>query len=259
VSKLKVENLVASYGRTEVLHGVSFEVAENEIVALIGPNGAGKSTLLNSVAGLHRGRGEISLDGARVESASPRSRVRHGLVLAPEGRQVFGSLTVKDNLMLGAYSRGRARQLDTMSEVLELFPRLAERSTQVAGTLSGGEQQMLAIGRALMSRPEVLLLDEPSLGLAPQITATIMDKLRTLRAGGLTIVLVEQNAKAALRLADRAYLLETGTVRLSGDADALANDPAVLASYLGAPAGAEQMTTASASPSGDSTNSTKGA
>jgi branched-chain amino acid transport system ATP-binding protein len=237
VSKLKVEDLRAAYGRTEVLHQVSFDVAEHEIVALIGPNGAGKSTLLNTVAGVHRARsGRIILDGAEITSSSPAQRVRGGLVLTPEGRQVFTALTVADNLRLGAYTRRHDLTGEDLAEVYTLFPRLEERAGQLAGTLSGGEQQMLAIGRALMSRPSVLLLDEPSLGLAPQITTLIMDTLRRLRESrGLTIVLVEQNARAALRLADRAYLLETGEVRMTGVAVDMMSDPAVLASYLGGP------------------------
>jgi branched-chain amino acid transport system ATP-binding protein len=235
MSALEVQDLHFAYGKVRVLHGISIDVEEGEIVALIGANGAGKSTLLNVVAGGLRARsGQVSLNGGVITRQTQRARVRSGLTLVPEGRQVFSSLTVEENLTLGAYSRRRSSDVDAeRQKVYTLFPRLEERSGQLAGTLSGGEQQMLAIGRALMARPSVLLLDEPSLGLAPKVVQLIMDTLARLRDDGLTIVLVEQNAKAALRLADRAYLLETGTVRMSGPADEMVDDPQVVATYLG--------------------------
>ena len=235
MSVIEAKDLRFAYGPVEVLHGISLRVDEGEIVSVIGPNGAGKTTLLNVLGGVHRAAsGTITLFGQDVTRASQSSVVRRGLALVPEGRQVFASMTVDDNLTLGAYARRRtvnaAKQRDL---VFELFPRLAERRGQLAGTLSGGEQQMLAIGRALMSDPQVLLLDEPSLGLAPQFVSLIMRTIGQLRDMGRTIVLVEQNAKAALRLADRGYLLETGTVYTEGPAHELSKDPRVLAVYLG--------------------------
>jgi branched-chain amino acid transport system ATP-binding protein len=235
MSALNVKDLHFAYGKVRVLHGISIDVQQGEIVALIGANGAGKSTLLNLVAGGLRARsGEVGLNGNVITRQTQRARVRNGLTLVPEGRQVFSSLTVEENLTLGAYSCRRSADVGAERlKVYTLFPRLEERSGQLAGTLSGGEQQMLAIGRALMARPSVLLLDEPSLGLAPKVVQLIMETLARLRDDGLTIVLVEQNAKAALRLADRAYLLETGTVRMSGPADEMVDDPQVVATYLG--------------------------
>ena len=232
---IEVSGLRFAYGPVQVLHGVDLVVEEGEIVCVIGPNGAGKTTLLNVLGGAHRARGgSVRLRGDDVTRASQRSLVRRGLTLVPEGRQVFASMTVDDNLALGAYARRRAVDGDRQRDlVFELFPRLAERRAQLAGTLSGGEQQMLAIGRALMSDPSVLLLDEPSLGLAPQFVSLIMRTVARLRDSGRTIVLVEQNAKAALRLADRAYLLETGAMRADGPAAAMARDPRVVAAYLG--------------------------
>ena len=233
---LRVSNLRFSYGRTEVLHGVSLHADEGEIVTIIGPNGAGKSTLLNVVARSHRLRsGEVSLGATDTAAFSQAAVVKHGCVLVPEGRQVFSSLTVRDNLVLGGFTDRRANRKKLMEDVFTVFPRLEERSAQLAGTLSGGEQQMLAIGRAIMSQPTVMLLDEPSLGLAPQMTARIMAVLGELRErNGLTIVLVEQNAHAALELADRGYLLSGGEVVLEGTAEKLRADKTIQHVYLGA-------------------------
>ena len=230
---LEVRNLALSYGRIRALQGVSLSVRPGEIVTLVGPNGAGKSSLLRTIAGLERPeRGEVHYQGQRIDGRPVEALVRAGMVLVPEGRATLRHLTVRENLVLGAYVRrddGIAADLD---RVLQRFPRLAERLGQKAGTLSGGEQQMLAIGRALMARPRLLLLDEPSLGLAPLIVRSIFATVGELRDEGVTILLVEQNAKQALQLADRAYVLETGSVVLEGT-DLLA-DERVRAAYLGA-------------------------
>jgi branched-chain amino acid transport system ATP-binding protein len=235
MSTLEVQNMRFAYGLVEVLHGVSFAVDEGEILALIGPNGAGKSTLLNVISGAFSPtHGEVRLDGEDVTGRSQARLVKQGVILVPEGRQVFDALSVEDNLDLGAFSR--RRESDFASErqrVFELFPRLEDRRAQKAGTLSGGEQQMLAIGRALMARPRLMLLDEPSLGLAPQLVTLIMDTIRQLRDDGITVLLVEQNARAALKLADRACLLDTGEIRAQGTAAELAQDERVLSVYLG--------------------------
>lgn len=233
---LQISNLSFAYGRTQVLDDVSIEAHDGEIVTIIGPNGAGKSTLLNVVARSHRLRkGTISIGGRDTAALSQAAVVRRGCVLVPEGRQVFSSLSVHENLQLGGYTNhrsGKAKEL--MDHVYSIFPRLKERSSQRAGTLSGGEQQMLAIGRAIMSEPSVMLLDEPSLGLAPQMTARIMAVLGDLREwNGLTILLVEQNAHAALDLADRGYLLSGGRVVLEGSSEALRNDKIIQQVYLG--------------------------
>lgn len=234
---LEVSNVSYSYGRAQVLYDVSFAAAEGEIVTIIGPNGAGKSTLLNVVARSHKlRRGNIGMAGHGTERLSQAGVVKLGCVLVPEGRQVFSSLTVHDNLVLGGYvSRRAGTAKATIERVFDIFPRLSERSNQLAGTLSGGEQQMLAIGRAMLSRPKVMLLDEPSLGLAPQMTARIMEVLGELRReSGLTIVLVEQNAHAALGLADRGYLMSGGRVLTSGTSAELKADRMVQQVYLGA-------------------------
>ncbi|GAA3704589.1 ABC transporter ATP-binding protein [Arthrobacter ginkgonis] len=236
---LEVANLDYSYGRAQVLFDVSFDADEGEIVTIIGPNGAGKSTLLNVVARSHRlRRGTIRIGGQATDRLSQAGVVKIGCVLVPEGRQVFSSLTVRDNLVLGGYvTRRDGAAKATVERVFDIFPRLAERSDQLAGTLSGGEQQMLAIGRAMLSRPKVMLLDEPSLGLAPQMTARIMDVLGELRReSGLTIVLVEQNAHAALGLADRGYLMSGGRMLASGTSAELKADKIVQQVYLGASA-----------------------
>lgn len=231
---LEIHDLCAGYGHARVLHGVDLRVDEGEIVTVIGPNGAGKTTLLKIIARTIRRRtGTILLEGKDTARLSQAELVRRGCVLVPEGRQVFAPLSVLDNLRLGGYVHRRTSTAAELDRVYELFPRLAERASQPAGTLSGGEQQMLAIGRALMSRPRVMLLDEPSLGLAPQLVARIMATLTDLRSAGLTILLVEQNAHAALRLADRGYVLHTGRVQTEGPAAALVDDPTVRHVYLG--------------------------
>jgi branched-chain amino acid transport system ATP-binding protein len=235
---LEVENLSFSFGRAKVLDNVSMHVDAGEIVTLIGPNGAGKSTLLNVVCrALRLRQGTVRLDGHDTGSLSQEQVVRRGCLLVPEGRQVFGALSVEDNLLLGRFVRRRKDGLKTEQQrVYDLFPRLHERLRQPAGTLSGGEQQMLAIGRALMGKPTVMLLDEPSLGLSPQLVFHIMRALSRLRDEGLTILLVEQNAYAALELADRGYLLQTGTILAAGTSEELASNPAVRHVYLGAAA-----------------------
>ncbi len=230
---LQVADLGVRYGRMQALRGVSVVVEPREVVALIGPNGAGKSTLLRAVAGVLRpAAGTIRFEGERIDGRPPEELVRKGIVLVPEGRGILKHLTVRENLLLGAWVRGAGPEVRRdLAAVLERFPRLRERLGQKAGTLSGGEQQMLALGRALMARPRLLLLDEPSLGLAPLVTAAIFDAVRELRRQGLTVLLVEQNANQALQLADRAYVLETGAVVLEG-ADLLA-DERVREAYLG--------------------------
>ncbi|BCX05844.1 MAG: ABC transporter ATP-binding protein [Candidatus Roseilinea sp.] len=232
---LSVQDLHVYYGRIHALKGISLQVSAGEIVALIGSNGAGKTTTLTTLSGLLRPReGRILFEGHDLTHLPAHQIVRLGVVHCPEGRQVFARLSVIENLRLAAAHRadrdGVARDLE---RVYALFPILAERRGQYAGTLSGGEQQMLAIGRALMSRPRLLLLDEPSLGLAPMVVETIFRVIEALRRDGVTILLVEQNAYQALRLADRAYVMETGYIKASGPARALADDPAVKAAYLG--------------------------
>ncbi len=235
---LEVSGLSYSYGSVKVLNSVDFHVDEGEIVTLIGPNGAGKTTLLNVMArSLRLREGKVLLRGEDTSRCSQADMVRRGLLLVPEGRQVFAALSVEDNLLLGRYVRRReGRAAADLDRVYQLFPRLRERSRQLAGTLSGGEQQMLAIGRAMMGAPRVMLLDEPSLGLSPQMVERIMDALSQLRDQKVTIVLVEQNAFAALRLADRGYLLQAGRVVSSGRSEKMADDPTVRHVYLGAAA-----------------------
>jgi branched-chain amino acid transport system ATP-binding protein len=231
---LSVENLSAGYGKAEVLHGVTLSVAENQIVAIVGPNGAGKSTLMLAVMGLLPRAGRVSFAGQTAGDAG--WMVARGVVLVPETRALFTDMSVEDNLQLGAFARWRqgARDLQAaMAEVFEIFPRLAERRRQAAGTLSGGERQMLALGRALMGRPKLLLLDEPSLGLAPKIVADIFRVIATLRERGIAVLLVEQNARAALQMASYGYVLEMGRVALHGPCDTLANDARVIETYLG--------------------------
>lgn len=231
---LRIEGLHAGYDDLEVLHGIDLEVREGEVVALIGANGAGKTTTLKAISGLVRViSGSIVFDGEQIGGRPPRSMVRQGLVQVPEGRKLFPDLTVGENLSLGAYRRGRSSSSQTTNEVLGLFPRLAERLTQRAGTLSGGEQQMLAIGRALMSRPRLLMLDEPSLGLAPMLVADIFAVVADLRSRGITVMLVEQNAVHALQLSDRGYVLENGRVVLEGTGKELLGDDRVRSAYLG--------------------------
>ncbi len=234
---LKVTDLRAGYGRAEVLHGLSLDAAKGSVVTVIGPNGAGKSTLLNTLMGMLPAKGSIEFDGASITDLTLEERVMLGIALVPEKRELFSSMSVQDNLVLGAYRQVRLRNAgwrDRLDDVYTLFPRLQERRNQEAGTLSGGERQMLAVGRALMSRPSLLMLDEPSLGLAPLIVKEIFSIIETLRQTGVTIVLVEQNARAALAVADRGFVLEMGEIGLQGPADELARDPRVIDTYLGA-------------------------
>lgn len=231
---LKVEDLVVSYGSIQALKGISFQVNEGEIVSLIGANGAGKTTTMNTIAGLKGPQGgAIRLEGREITRVPPQNRVKAGVVLSPEGRQVFPGFSVRDNLMMGGYIYRHRENLEEIEKVYERFPRLKERENQPAGTLSGGEQQMLAVARALMSRPRLLMLDEPSMGLAPLIVREIFALIQGIRSTGITVLLVEQNARAALKIADRAYVLETGRVALSGDGKELLRSPAVQKAYLG--------------------------
>jgi branched-chain amino acid transport system ATP-binding protein len=235
---LKIRNLQTFYGRIRVLDNVSLSVKPGEIVTLIGANGAGKSTMLNCISSLIPCReGEIVFQGQRINGRQPEEVVRLGICQVPEGRQIFQPLTVRENMELGAYLRYGRRERGSIEQdlnmVFSLFPVLSERSNQVSGTLSGGEQQMLAIGRALMSRPKLLLLDEPSMGLAPKVVVDIFHTISRLRHEGLTILIVEQNARAALKIADRGYVLETGRIILQGSATELLEDPDVKRAYLG--------------------------
>jgi len=233
---LKIDDLKVAYGAVEALKGVSLEVRAGEVVVLIGGNGAGKSTLIRSVAGLVRCKsGSIVFDGWPCTGLRPHDAARMGIGHSPEGRLVFGDQSVRDNLVLGAFSRddphGVAEDIETS---FRMFPRLRQRQHQLAGTLSGGEQQMLAIARALMCRPRLLLLDEPSLGLAPLVVREVFDVIKELKGRGMTILLVEQMANLALDVADRAYVLETGRITMDGSGPALLKDPRVRAAYLGA-------------------------
>ena len=234
---LKLESVKVSYGAIQAVKGVSLEVRDGEVVTIIGANGAGKSTLLKAIVGLEPvAEGRIFIDGKDCTVVPGHQRVGLGVALSPEGRGVFADQTVRENLMLGAYSRknGATSTEQAIQREFKRFPRLEERQHQLSGTLSGGEQQMLAISRALMSEPRLLLLDEPSLGLAPLIIKDIFTAIRQLRESGLTILLVEQMAKQALGVADRAYVLETGTITAEGSGRELLNDPKVKAAYLGA-------------------------
>ena len=233
---LKVDALHAGYGRAEVLSGVSIEAAAGSVVAVVGPNGAGKSTLLNALMGVLPSRGELTFDGEAVQRLSLEQRVQRGIALVPETRALFATMPVADNLLLGGYRQRRAPRAEharRLDEIHALFPRLHERRAQAAGTLSGGERQMLAIGRALMGAPRLLMLDEPSLGLAPLVVKEIFRIIERLRETGTTILLIEQNARAAMAVADQAYVLETGAIALSGPAAELAADPRVIETYLG--------------------------
>lgn len=236
---LRVTDLHCGYGRAEVLHGLSLHVEAGRVVTVIGPNGAGKSTLLNALMGVLPMRGEIVHRGEPIDSLTLEERVSRGIALVPETRALFGTMSVQDNLRLGTYRHrggGHGGANDTLEEVYALFPRLKERDAQLAGTLSGGERQMLALGRALMSRPGLLMLDEPSLGLAPLIVQEMFRTIDSLRATGVALLLVEQNARAALALADYGYVLEMGEIVLEGPAAELAGDPRVVETYLGAAA-----------------------
>jgi branched-chain amino acid transport system ATP-binding protein len=233
---LQINDLRAGYGRAEVLHGVSLHADKGSVITVIGPNGAGKSTLLNTLMGILPGKGRIAFNGQDIATLTLEERVMQGMALVPEKRELFGTMTVEDNLLLGGYRQmrlGNAQWRDRLADVFDIFPRLKERRVQLAGTLSGGERQMLAVGRALMGRPTLLMLDEPSLGLAPLIVREIFSIIETLRQTGVTIVLVEQNARAALQVADHGYVLEMGEVSAEGPADQLAHDPRVIETYLG--------------------------
>jgi branched-chain amino acid transport system ATP-binding protein len=232
---LEVLDLHSAYGRIEVVRGVSLEVRTGEIVALIGSNGAGKTTLLRALSGVQPiTKGEIRFRGERFDRLPPHRRVERGVTQSPEGRQVFGPLSVADNLRLGAYMR-RDKDIETdRDRIFEMFPVLREKRFQAAGGLSGGQQQMLAIGRALMGKPKLLLLDEPSLGLSPLLVDQILAAIVSLKADGIAVLLVEQNASAALEIADRGYVMETGRIVSSGEGSALLSDPKVKAAYLGA-------------------------
>ncbi len=231
---LEVSDIHVFYGAIHAIKGISFDVSRGEIVALIGANGAGKSTTLNTIAGLLRPRsGSIRFKGENVTGTPASRMVFKGLALCPEGRRIFQQMTVKENLEMGAFSRPNTEIAGAMEDVFTRFPRLKEREKQVAGTLSGGEQQMLAMGRALMGKPDVLMLDEPSMGLAPILVEQIFGIIQELHEAGTTILLVEQNAQMALSVADRAYVLETGVIGMSGPAGDLLNDDAVRKAYLG--------------------------
>lgn len=232
---LKVEDINVFYGAIHAIKGISLEVNDGEIVALIGSNGAGKSTTMRTISGLMRPKtGKITMDGVDLTNVPAHKIVGMGLCQVPEGRHVFANMTVLENLELGAYLRSDKDGIaKDMAEVFEKFPRLKERKDQVAGTLSGGEQQMLAMGRALMSRPKILLLDEPSMGLAPLLVKEIFNIIKEINASGTTILLVEQNANMALSIADKAYVLETGRITLSGTAEELASSEEVRKAYLG--------------------------
>ena len=232
---LEVGSIDAHFGKKQVLNKLSLKVREGEIVALVGPNAAGKSTTLRSIMGLKPpSNGYITFQSQQVHALSVQHHVKSGLVLVPEGRQVFIRFTVLENLQMGAYLRQDRNTIDSdMADIFELFPRLAERKSQKAGSMSGGEQQMLAIGRGLMAKPRLLLMDEPSLGLAPIVLEEIASAIRKLAKQGLSILLAEQNASFALRMADRGYVIESGSIQLEGSATQLADEPAVREKYLG--------------------------
>ena len=231
---LKVDDLHVYYGAIHAIKGISFEVYDDEVVTLIGANGAGKSTTLNTVAGLLRPRsGAIIFDGKNLLTTHASKIVSQGVALCPEGRRIFQQMTVRENLEMGGYTRPAVEIDASMQEMFKRFPRLKEREKQIAGTLSGGEQQMLAMARALMSKPKLLMLDEPSMGLAPILVEQIFDIVKELHEAGVTILLVEQNAQMALSIADRAYVLETGTISMTGSADELLHNDAVRKAYLG--------------------------
>ena len=232
---LEIKDLEVNYGVIKAIKGVSFDVNEGEIIALIGANGAGKTTILHTITGLIQDKkGSIVFDGKELTKTPPHKIVSMGMAHVPEGRRIFQQLSVLENLKLGAYTRKDKSEIaSTLKMVYERFPRLEERKNQVAGTLSGGEQQMLAMGRALMSKPRIILMDEPSMGLSPLLVSEIFDIIKVINESGTTVLLVEQNAKKALSIADRAYVLETGKITLSGDAKDLINDESVKKAYLG--------------------------
>lgn len=233
---LEVAQLRASYGKVQALHDIDLRLERGSIATVIGPNGAGKSTLLNAIMGVLPAQGTVRYHGRAVERWTLEQRVMAGIALVPERRELFSSMSVEDNLLLGGFRRLRLRQaqpMDQLATVFELFPRLKERRSQLAGTLSGGERQMLAIGRAMMAKPELLMLDEPSLGLAPRIVKEILQIVSELRTAGISVLLVEQNARAALQTADYGYVLELGKVSMQGESARLAGDPQVIQAYLG--------------------------
>lgn len=232
---LEIKDLEVNYGVIKAIKGVSFDVNEGEIIALIGANGAGKTTILHTITGLIQAKkGSIVFDGKELTKTPPHKIVSMGMAHVPEGRRIFQQLSVLENLKLGAYTRKDKSEIaSTLKMVYERFPRLEERKNQVAGTLSGGERQMLAMGRALMSKPRIILMDEPSMGLSPLLVSEIFDIIKVINESGTTVLLVEQNAKKALSIADRAYVLETGNITLSGDAKDLINDESVKKAYLG--------------------------
>jgi branched-chain amino acid transport system ATP-binding protein len=231
---LEVRGLQVSYGGIRAVKGIDVDVGEGELVCLIGANGAGKSSTLRAICGLHPARsGSVRYAGEEAGARPVHELPRRGLVMVPEGRGIFAQLTVEENLLMGAYTRGDAEIARDLDQQYETFPRLKERRVQTAGTRSGGEQQMLAMGRALMSRPRLLLLDEPSMGLAPKLVARIFEIVRAIAARGVTILLVEQNARLALEVAHRGYVMESGSIALSGEAKALLRDPRVREAYLG--------------------------
>ena len=235
MAMLEVKDLEVSYGMIQAIKGISFEVNQGEVIALIGANGAGKTTILHTVTGLLAPKaGKIMFEGRDITKVPAHKIVTMGMAHVPEGRRVFAQLSVYENLKMGAYTRKDKQEIEeTLEHVYERFPRLKERRNQMAGTLSGGEQQMLAMGRALMSKPKIILMDEPSMGLSPIFVNEIFDIIREVSASGTTVLLVEQNAKKALAIADRAYVLETGKIALSGDADKLMNDDSIKKAYLG--------------------------
>ena len=238
---LEVRDLCVAYGKVEAVHRVTLGVDEGKIVTVIGPNGAGKTTLLAAIMGMLPARGNVRYAGTDLNGVEPEQRVSRGLCLVPERRELFAAMTVEDNLVLGAFHRYRKRDKTIavdFEQVYQLFPRLKERRRQLAGTLSGGERQMLALGRALMSRPRLLMLDEPSLGLAPLIVRDIFRVIASLRETGVSILVVEQNARAALQVSDYGYVLETGEIAVEGKSADLASDPRVIESYLGLASGA---------------------
>lgn len=234
MSLLRLENLISNYGSIKALKGISFHVEEGEIVTLIGANGAGKSTTMNTIAGLkNMNGGKMFFDEKDISKWDAQTKVKNGIVLSPEGRQVFPEFTVLDNLLMGGYLQKDSTNQETLKTVFDLFPRLKEREQQAAGTLSGGEQQMLAVGRALMGKPRLLMLDEPSMGLAPLVVKEIFALIERIRDMGTTVLLVEQNARVALKISDRAYVLETGKIVLEGSAQELLHSEEVQKAYLG--------------------------
>lgn len=232
---LKVSNLEASYGELKVLWGISFEIDKGEIVSILGPNGAGKTTTLKTIAGLVKeDKGDIVFDGERINDLLPYERVRKGISLVPEGGELFPYMTVQENLDIGAYlPEARKKRDENLEMVFNIFPRLKERRKQLAGTLSGGERRMLAIGRALMSSPKLIMFDEPSLGLAPNLAVEVLNTIKELNKEGYTVLLVEQNVRLSLKISDRSYVLENGKIVLEGSSEEIASDPHVKQAYLG--------------------------